>query len=167
MTHDPDCMIHEHQPPGADGWHDCTCKVLNPTHDPLLEPVAQQFRMAYQHGICDPDNCDHCDCNLDDVLREMIHTQSDRLAQEVIAKVRTDTLAKARELITALACPITIAEGHCEECEQYREALACIDFLSNEIASKEKKPRELRAKWKPLKKGGFKMRWKFKKAKND
>lgn len=48
---------------------------------------------------------------------------------DLIAKVRADTLDKARQLITALACPITIAEGHCEECEQYREVLACIDSL--------------------------------------
>lgn len=41
----------------------------------------------------------------------------------------TNALDKARQLITALACPITIAEGHCEECEQYREVLACIESL--------------------------------------
>ena len=48
---------------------------------------------------------------------------------DLIAKVREDTLNQARALITALACPITVAEGHCEECEQYREALACVESL--------------------------------------
>ena len=52
---------------------------------------------------------------------------------ELIAKAdergATNALDKARQLITALACPITIAEGHCEECEQYREVLACIESL--------------------------------------
>ena len=35
MAHKPDCMIHEHQPPGADGWHDCTCPVFNPPNQVL------------------------------------------------------------------------------------------------------------------------------------
>lgn len=48
------------------------------------------------------------------------------------ARAVVRTLDKAREAITALACPITVTEGHCEECEQYREALACIDTLRGE-----------------------------------
>lgn len=72
------------------------------TMDPLLEPVAQQFRMAYQQGTCDPDNCPECDCHLDDVLREMIHSEANRLAAGVIATVRADEQARQREEMTAL-----------------------------------------------------------------
>jgi len=69
-------------------------------HDPLLEPVAQQFRLAYRQGTCDPDNCPQCDCNLNDVLREMIHSEANRLAAGVIAKVRADEAQKTEERVT-------------------------------------------------------------------
>ena len=70
-----------------------------------------------------------CDCRHD----ECCFCDSDLWCMcPLIEKVRADTLDKARQLITALACFITIAEGHCEECEQYREVLACIESLRSE-----------------------------------
>ncbi len=76
-----------------------------------------------------------CTCPIDYDVPErghMIGCPEDDCECEIIAKVRADTLDKARSLISALACPITVAEGHCEECEQYREALSCIDSLRGE-----------------------------------
>ena len=73
------------------------------THDPLC-PVVQGC-------VCgEPDDYLCCQCDL-------------------IREVRADTLNKARSLVTALACPITVAERRCKECEQYREVLAVIDTL--------------------------------------
>lgn len=63
------------------------------SNDSLLESVAQLFRMTYQQGTCDPANCPQCDCHLDDVLRERIHAESERLAQDVIAKVEQHTIS--------------------------------------------------------------------------
>lgn len=78
-------------------------------NDPLVEHVSRLFRMAYRQGTCDPDNCSLCDCHLDDALREMIHTESSRLAQEVVVKVRADQTARCigRAELGLLGCLTT------------------------------------------------------------
>ncbi len=53
----------------------------------LLELVAEQFRIARTNGSCDPGNCGHCDCHLDDDLREMIRSQSEAQAKFVCGLV--------------------------------------------------------------------------------
>lgn len=40
----------------------------------------------------------------------------------------TNALNKARDLISALVCPLR----ECKECDQYREALACIESSRSE-----------------------------------
>ena len=78
------------------------------THDPMCPSVT----------ACD---CKHAECCFCDAE---VWCQCD-----LIAKVREDTLNQARTLLQALACPMTESGGHCEECEQYREALACVESL--------------------------------------
>ena len=53
----------------------------------LHEQIAQQFRMAYQLGACDPSNCMVCDCNMSDEGRKQLHAMAANQATLVIRLV--------------------------------------------------------------------------------
>ena len=87
------------------------------THDPRCPAVrCSTWQQPWE---------EHTGCN----CMRARHTCECLLLARADERGATNALDKARQLITALACPITIAEGHCEECEQYREVLACIESL--------------------------------------
>ena len=57
----------------------------------IKEKVAQQFRLAYTGGACDPDDCIHCDCFMDEEGRGQIHSLANSHADLVIGWITNET----------------------------------------------------------------------------
>lgn len=86
------------------------------THDPRCPLEGNDCFDRTEHALMEesPDWCGDC---------------GETCQCALIAQVRAEAdarLHRIRAEIAALMCPDT-DEGHCEACEQYREALACID----------------------------------------
>ena len=65
----------------------------------LEEKVAQQFRMTFALGSCDPSNCLLCDCNMDDEGRAQIAGIAMQQAKAVIEWVYDAERASRAEAI--------------------------------------------------------------------